>query len=817
MERKKAIVLIGCVCTVLLIALVYLFNAKRETPTGDSIETILPSTTPLVEIIEPVETAWQSLIGEFRLDVHEPHILWKNGLSSLYVQNLQLYSLTDGSRAISLYEWTEPHVAEAWLNGDRLLIGVQVKKRDISQLAMGSGNLGHWLGIKIAVEPVVDYNETTFFGPQEVEQMLAAENPRLFIATVMNGDAYSELLLDSELGNWISVHRERLTPLPGGFKKQQEMRYLTEGRVFNLVDGSTMYTYADKGDTMLYSEDPNSLVRRYSNLELMDIKEIDTLDASHQLLGRFRNEAGGEVMMFLNQGNDDTPIPIEHRLWEEDWQMLSPYSLTFMQTMPGKLEIMQYTVTYLDDGRKHIGEQTLTSFSTVGARLLANQGSLLTYEVGSEKKQISWYDLLHSGSQTVDPIWLTPMKDYKSSEEIRPNHDSEWTTPKVPAIEYEEYNTNAKIPEELWRAMDEVLVDSDYGYGKTFRLIDDLWYVLYDNYFFLYKEGELRKIGDMPITISVSIDAAAGGRTARDFVRVDESWIVADTEGSRVLKLDEKLQIRAEFAVPTPYRLSVKGDQLTVASEGNLITIDSSFMLKGKESLAFKSTGKMVNEADKYFRTQQYMEDKENGLTWYYYDGLLYQYREQEKELRSFFVGYNENFTGTVRMIPYRDEMLVMLDRRLERFDRQGNWLSRIEFPRSQPDGIYDRTPHGENSNMLDEASGVLYLVQGYRIVAIDLQRNGVREVFRQNYSDIGKLIDYKDDLYVLLHANENDRYEQRRGDSTAQGPFYTEIIKLSKLDSSHERFIVKGFYEDMEVHDGADGKPAFILKRYSN
>ncbi|MDQ6421265.1 hypothetical protein RB620_17715 [Paenibacillus sp. LHD-117] len=817
MGTKKTVVLIGCVCAILLMGFILLLNGKREAPTGESIASSLPSTTPLLETIEPIETAGQPTVGEFRLDVREPHILWKNGRSSLYVQNLQLYSLTDGAEAVSLYEWTEPLVAEAWLNGDRLLIGVQAKERDTSQLAMGQGMPGHWLGLRVGAEPVVDYDETTFFGPREVLQMVAAENPRLFIATVVNGEAYSEHLLDPAHDNWISVYRGRLDPLQAGFNKQQGMRDVTEGRVFNLADGSTIRTYADNGDTMLYSEAPFLFARRYVDLELLDLKQIDSLHASHQLLGRFRSEAGGEVMMFLNGGYDDTPIPIEPRIWEEDWQVLAPYSLTFMQAMPDKLEILQFAETDLEDGRKQIGEPTLTSYSTAGSRLLASQGSLLTYEAGSGKKQISWHDLVHARAQSGSPIWLTPMEDYESRTEIRPNPDSDWSKPRVPAIAYEEANTNAEIPEELGRAMDEVLMDSDYGYGKTYRLIDGRWYVLYDDHFFVYEDGALRKIGDMPVTISVSIDAGAGGRTARDFARVDESWIVADTEGSRVLKLDDNLQIRAEVAVPTPYRLSFEGNQLTVASEGSLITIDSSFTLKGKKPLAFQSTAKKRYEAEKYFRPQQYTEDKENGLTWYYYDGNLYQYRDQEKELRSFFVGYNENFAGTVRIIPYRDEMLVMLDRRLERFDRQGNWLSRIEFPRSQPDGIYDRTPHGENSTVLDEARGVLYLVQGYRIVAIDLQRNGVREAFRQNHSDIGKPIRYKDDLYVLLHSNENDRYEQRSGDSAAYGPFYTEIVKLGMLDSSQKRFIVEGFHEDMEVREGANGKPAFILKSYSN
>ncbi len=145
---------------------------------------------------------------------------------------------------------------------------------------------------------------------------------------------------------------------------------------------------------------------------------------------------------------------------------------------------------------------------------------------------------------------------------------------------------------------------------------------------------------------------------------------------------------------------------------------------------AFQSTTGMKKTVFEHFKPQEWYQDRQSGLTWYYLNGYLYQYDEGKREYRSFYIGYNENAFAGVRIVSYEDEVIVLLDRRLERFDRQGKWLSSLAYPRSKPDGIYDRTTQGENSLIIDEATDVFYLVQGYRILRIDWKRNEVKQSY---------------------------------------------------------------------------------------
>jgi hypothetical protein len=165
------------------------------------------------------------------------------------------------------------------------------------------------------------------------------------------------------------------------------------------------------------------------------------------------------------------------------------------------------------------------------------------------------------------------------------------------------------------------------------------------------------------------------------------------------------------------------------------------------------------------------------------------------------------------RIIPYRGEIVVLLDRRLYRFDRQGNWLNSLSFPRSRSDGIYDRTPAGENSLIIDEATSTWYLVQGYRILAIDLSENEVTTVFRQNDSDIGMLVRHQGSIYFLLHSNGEDRY---RIWSNPQAEMYTEMIKMDLQTHELQRYMVQGYYDALEIEADPDGQPLFTLIRYN-
>ncbi|WP_214629230.1 hypothetical protein [Paenibacillus agaridevorans] len=135
----------------------------------------------------------------------------------------------------------------------------------------------------------------------------------------------------------------------------------------------------------------------------------------------------------------------------------------------------------------------------------------------------------------------------------------------------------------------------------------------------------LTEIGEMPVFVSISISEGFGGNTGRDFIRQEEAWIVADTEGSRVLKLNDELEIVDEVAVSTPYKLTASNGGLYVDSLGRTLRVNEDWTEVSETPSSFSSTTN-VEKASLRLRLGDYQEDSETGLTWYYVDGRIFQH-----------------------------------------------------------------------------------------------------------------------------------------------------------------------------------------------
>ncbi|WP_219834971.1 hypothetical protein [Paenibacillus sp. R14(2021)] len=250
------------------------------------------------------------------------------------------------------------------------------------------------------------------------------------------------------------------------------------------------------------------------------------------------------------------------------------------------------------------------------------------------------------------------------------------------------------------------------------------------------------------------------------------------------------------------------------------LSVDSALKLKDRAAQPYVSTRSKKKVASD-FLPQQWYRDAKSGLTWYVVLDWLYQYDEGKQTYRSFYLGMNENARAHARIIPYQDEVLVLLDRRMERFDRQGHRISTLAYPRVQPDGIYASTPQGENSWVMDEAAGTIYLVQGYRVLGIDLKRNEARTVFRQSFADIGELLVHKGSIYFLLHSNQMDfdRQGQSNG-KEASAKMVTEVVRLGRQTLGLHRYFVRGFYDvlrlDTASGSGEEALPGMVLTGYN-
>jgi hypothetical protein len=800
--RRRRMITIVSIGIPMLAVIFYLFGTFDTTK-----EAAIPAATPPVQVTPIAEATpdWSPPAEPFDPDTVEPLVLWKKDLSSIYVKNSQLYYSSDGVDERVLYAWKQSLPTQAWVSGKALLIGTQL----IDSSSEQEGNRGAWISVQTQPAPVLTELNNIYFGPQQVLAVTAANEPSIFLVMARNGISnFSEYIVAPSHKEWIPNNSPRtFTPDPKEPGTDNQLRYFKNEHTFHLPGGPDVYTFSDEYSSLLYFQ-PYLFVWRFTDYSLIDVKQMLSSEGqTSRLVGRFSNEAGDEAISILNESF--AYMPYDPRLWEGEWQDLNNY--TFTRITPEQIEV----IAYKEDAPFNTNIPTYTHFPTTEGRLTAVKGTLAEYDVQGVTKYISLYDLVNTKDTSPSHLWSSPLKEFAVKKEERPAYIPPYFSYEIPEWSYQDYNTNDSIPQELLDAIGEVRREGDYGYAKVFRKYGSQWFALYDRYFYEYTDGQLRELGELPITVTVSIGEAAGGRGAMDFVRWRDAWFIADTEGSRVIKLNDKLEVEAEFAVHTPYQLTADGDQLHIASVAGQLTIDEQLKLLNTKPLLFESIANKKKAVFEGFMPQQLYDDKTSGLTWYYFDGFLYQYDAKKQKSRSLYIGYTVNMRAHVKILPYKDEMVVLLDHRLERFDRQGNWLSTLAYPRSTPDGIYASTTQGESTLIVDESSELYYLVQGYRILAIDLARNEVNTVFRQNYADIGPLMRYGNNIYFLLYGDLDDIYNQLTHQYPNEMP-YTEIVKIDMPNQTISRSVVEGYYSTFDMEGNAFDEPSFVLTSYN-
>lgn len=801
MKKWRSLLIIVCILAV-AVFFVYWRGGNSDEKTVD------PQPTSSGQPANIEEPQWITAATPFETDASDPQVLWQRDAEAVVAMNLQLYYTSDGVDRQVLHEWTESHAGQAWRNGEYLLIGEQLIEGD----PVEGGKRGAWMALRMNAfsTEIVAPLEDQFFGPKDILTVSAAEEPRLFVVRVLNGPGSSEHAFHLPLGEWMRMNRAFALAEPVATPANTDgISLFADSEVFELSDGSSAYSFTDGEGVIIYSDLGSDAIWRYDNHELVHMKLIPFLEQSPQLLGRFRHESGKEFAGFIG-ASESAIFSIEERLWAEDWQALD--NRTFVRTSAEMLEAIRYT--FEDLAMEQSVKPLYTKFPLNGAKWRSARGSLMEFERNGNIAYLSWRDLVHTENADPESLWAVPLDRATLLQEELPPYEADWISRPVLEWSFEEVNTNAQVPEELERAVEQAHPMSDYGPAKTYRQSDSLWNVLVDKHLYEYEDGALQAIGDLPITISVTIGEGFGGRGARDFVRLQDGWLVADTEGSRVLRLDDNLEILSKLQVPAPYRMTVDGERVLIASTAyNYITDLELSRISAAEPQPFQSAKAMKEVSFEHFRPQEWYRDAQTGMTWYDLDGWLYQYAKAKGEYRSFYMGYNENARAQVHIVPYEDEVLVLQDRRLDVFDRQGKWLSKLDYPRAQPDGIYDSTTQGESSLIVDEAADLLYYVQGYRILTLDWKRNVVQTLFRQNFADIGDPVMHNGRMYFKLNSNVYDRFSKyEEGAETAERHMYTEVVELNPQSGTFKRFVTDGYYETMEL-DASSGEPAFTLR----
>ncbi|MFD0673290.1 hypothetical protein [Cohnella sp. GCM10027633] len=821
-ERQRRVIgIVGLGIALIAIGVAAIFagqgtDTAREAPSEAASPEPSSSIAPFAAEIPAGKQATLS----FKLDSSTEQVLWRSGESSVYVRENRLYTSDAGETDRELYEWKAPaeRDGQAWVNGEFLLLGTNEPASDSAR----EDPRGEWQTIRLGADPSYVGTDIQFFGPHEVLTVTAAEDPGILVFAVRNGGGFSEHVYDPQLKpeeRWTRVamadlvEAARALTMPG---KSSVTGTFGGTKRFGLTDGSTLHAFKDGEGMLAYAPKPYARAVRFLDYEVVDAKLMafvdQTLEVDPRTLVQLRSSSGKGADMMSYLDNYYFKLPVEPRLWEDGWQALSPGA--YVRSKPDKLEAILFEKeNSVADNAPRYRELPIPSGTRVDA-----DGPRLKLDSNGRLQWLAWRDFVNVEPYDATTLLSDPLRDYIVREIPRPE-----IPPHAPGRIVEgsfeksyAYNTNADIPDALRDALQEALPDGDYGSSKTFRLIESQWYVLVDRVLMTYKDGVISKIGELPIAISVEVGEGFGGHGALDFARVNGGWLVADTEASRVIKLNDELDIVAELAVPMPNKLTVEGERLRIGSIGRVGLTDLSLKSVEYRSQPYEPLGdaRLVEQAS-YWPEERY-EDPDTGLLWYVFNGFLHQLDVARKQYRSFFIGNKENVQGPVRILPYRGEVLVVLNRKLDRFARSGEWLGTIAYPRVRPDGIYDHSTQGESSIIVDEDADALYYVQGYRILRIDMGKGEAKTIFRQNQADIGHLVRHGDKLYALLRSNEEDRYTrvlQLKGDAgTADAAMYTELVDIDLQTFEVRRRMAEGFYDELEI-----GDKGFVLTSYTS
>lgn len=763
------------------------------------------STPPSSNVNKRETINWNAAHGLFRTDSAEPLILYRSDHIILYVQNNELRQLSfnrDLASSELLLKWNKPTRARSWLESSTLLLGVQQDPNEY-------GESGSWYVLTtLEQKQLVQLKSlgSHHYGPQHVVEMKISHEPLLFFVSFYKAEEqeqrFWEYVLSPSLrelefidfryldnpGDGENYWNYYENP-PGQHEHQQSIEFS------NHLDHEA-YSFIDDYGALVYVAAADK-VYRYVGQRHVEFNHIRNEEGKVELYARLRDEASQEMM---NEPGQYEVLPFDQSVWQDGWTKYS--SNAFYKIDDAAIRTVVFHYNWKEQqyeknvNRYPIPEQTVHSAE--------KEGSRLKYTRNGREVLLSLMDLLHyvprpSSTANLNDLWLQPLPEGVVTEGVKAfpfDPPKETKTVKLPDLEplYDANNTNAPVPDELRQTVDEI-GSGDGSTSLLYRKLDEEWYVLHGIDLYQFDNGELNRIGSVPAETTFWITNYIFWTGPLDFTRSGEFWYVADTVGNRIVKLDDELQPLAEFPMETPTRIQATGNRQmeAVGLQGRFLLDEElkwikseqpAFLGIAEELLAYRE----VSTAD----IRSYYEDNKNKLVWYYESEHVVQYRPETGQFRALYVGLLNNGYGKVRITPYQNQIAVLFDDRLLLFDRSsGEWQKTIEFPRVEPDGIYDTTTDGENSHYFDEPASTIYLVQGFRIIAINLENGRIETLFRQTNANLGPLVYDQGKLYFTLQSDIEEKYY---GENSSQRRS-TEIISLDLDTGSLFRYQVEGFW----------------------
>lgn len=769
--------------------------------------------------------SWTEADGHFRTDLSVSLLLYREDQLEdgiLYIEGQKLIyarMTTEGMIQQDLLTFKGPTSYRFWRNGNVILMGSNDKSAN-------EGRNGHWYAVQLPVRTsphsenaLIEELDPIYFNANDVLTMVLVDEPQLFFLTVVNATSFSEFVYrpGSRLMLTVNTTFEEHYNMGAGEayrarkpEKQEKPLTFAKQLSFPFKHEGTVHTFEDNRGTIVYYHTSSwNLVWRYVDHQTIDFKLFHDEHGQSYPLGKFTAPSGKTIMSFPNWGSH-SHFTDQELLWEDGWKMLNMSAFYLLSR-----ENLQTLNIYYD---RSVDEYVAVHkvFPLHGAEHTGDiSGSLLQFQVNGSTRQLSLYDAIHyeqanKGEKTysLDELWVTESDKVSVNDVDVASLQQEWVA------ESWEQMIEVALPSSLFRwdvggnfedepealrqlnqALDRECLRGcgDYSLEIIYREFANEWYALAGNSLYKAEDEKLIKLGDWPVQLAPTYMYGKGGSTytAQDFIQVDDHWFVADTFGGRIVKLDTDGTLIAEYLLPYPEKMILKDNgQLIVRDVQGDTTLDQELRLVQRSARSYDSVPEEEIEPVS-LRPSFVYEDPDQGLIWAYsYSQYrLIQFDPKNNKVRSFYIGGQYNNAAEVKIVPFRQNIILLFDHRALLFSKDGKWLDSFEYPR---DSIFDDLVHGEGTVYVDEQQGRIHMIQGFRILQIDPIAKHIDIVFEQINANMGNLTFYNGKLiFTKSHGliYESDQYP-------------AELIVYDVRTKRHKRWRIDMGYISNHIED---------------
>ncbi|MFD2114677.1 hypothetical protein ACFSTH_02980 [Paenibacillus yanchengensis] len=760
---------------------------------------------------------WERENQTFLTHTQQAVLLFQNNEMAIYVANNELYYVTIDagqtilSSPVTLFAWEKDTAAQAWVNGEYLVIGGKASEeivKEDEQLDQGI-----WITIKLDIEPELVSENIRNYYPEQIwnATFLEGTDSLLFQMKFDHKKYLRTIIHDPQVAEWLYADSHLLEEwMVESAAQTKDVRLLAATTRYTLTDNQQVLVYEDGQSTFLQQ---NNIIRKYEQFQLANASSISRYDQSVTLLGHFKRTTGEQLHIIFG---DELYFPYEPRLMKGEWFMLPTFN--FIQMNEQYIHVLNYEAGLQLDSLS----PTYKRIAMDGVRYVGQQGSLAIFHPNLEVAQndgaemyANLLDLANSSETSIRPLLATKIAEPQIKKVSMEGMPQEWSQHPIAdsplTHDFSDENANDEIPEAILSAINETFRPSDYSFSKAIRRLDKEWYVLYEQQLYQYNNDTLEEVTRLPITILSTIGEAVGGYGAKDYLKHKEHWYIADTEGNRVIQLNEQWKVLATLETNKPSKLTKYKDQLKITGLTTETIVDWNLNVQSSQQQSY-TTAKLNGELHG-FKHGEWWEDKEQGRIWYYIQGYLHQFNTNTQQHREIYIGHLHNNLAQAHIWLAGEQVMVMLDQQLHRFERNGIYIDTIYYPRSNPDGIYDTNVEGEGTMVWDEETNIVYIVQGYRILAISLTTGGVTDIFNQNYADIGTIQLVNNNISFMLRSYIEERYLIRLPhDDQPDLSFYTEIVEIDKVTLDQSRYVVEGYSNQLLWTELEVATPIFVM-----